>query len=764
MNGDIETSALPVFDPDERYDISPKQSKKRSINFNDLKTRQIHERLLSWWTQAKEIEAVNRYQQAIDADFYDGLQWSEEDQETLMKRGQAPVVYNRIKPTIDWILGTEKRTRIDFNVLPRKKEHNKEAETKKERLKYINDVNKTVFSRSRAFADAVKVGVGWLEDSLRGDDEKELIQTKYESWRNIWYDPQSVERNLSDARFLFRSKFVDYDVALAMFPKAKFPLEQAVSVLFGTGSEQDADDDFFYATNFQQRDSQGNVLHRRSYANTAMVFNRRKRVKLIECWFRDPVSVKVLRGGDFSGQEYDDSNQGHLNAVQEEYSSLQDTLVMKMRVAIMTEGHILQIMDSPYAHNDFPFTPVWGYRRDRDNAPYGAIRNIRDPQEALNKRHSKALHILSSSQIIAHESATSDWDEVREEAAMPDGMIILDGTKDARFEVNTDKQLAQQHINLMQEDAMMIQHIGGVTDENMGRDTNATSGKAIEARQTQGSIVTAELFDNLRFAVQLQGEKQLSLVEQFDIAQQELRIAGNSGKIDYIPLNTPKFDEQSQSWVMLNPMTANQADFVVDKQDYQASMRAAMFETMTKMLQTLPPEVSLQLLDLVYENSDLPGRDEIVERIRKINGQQAPNVEMTPELMAQQQAKAAQEQKQAEQQDKAIELDLALKQAQINKTKADATKYNTETLYSGMQAGQLAVQIPGILPVSDSLLASAGFIDNNGSPLAIPTQSLPMQGVALPQNTSPLFPSKPSSPLNGINQGIETVASDGILQ
>jgi hypothetical protein len=471
-----------------------------------------------------------------------------------------------------------------------------------------------------------------------------------------------------------------------------------------------------------------------------------------------------MRGGDYSGSEYDAENTLHAQAVSEEFASLQDSLVMKMRVAIMTDGHILQVMDSPYDHNDFPFTPVWGYRRSRDNAPYGAIRNIRDPQEALNKRHSKALHILSSSQIIAHEDATSDWDEIREEAAMPDGMILLDGNKSARFEINTDKQLAQQHVNLMQEDAQMIQDIGGVTDENMGRDTNATSGKAIQARQNQGSIVTAELFDNLRFAVQLQGEKQLSLIQQFDTAEQEIRVTGDRGKVDYVQLNTPKFDEQSQTWVTLNPMTANKADFVVDEQDYKASMRAAMFETMTQMLQSLPPETSLQLLDLVYENSDLPGREEIVGRIRKLNGQQAPNTEMTPELMAQQQEKAAQDQKQAEQQDKAIELDMALKQAQIDKTKADATKINTESLFSGIQAGQLAVQVPGILPVSDSLLKSAGFVDYNGAPLAVAPPGLAAKPLQMTSNTSPLLPPKPESPLNGINRGIETMGNDSVLQ
>jgi hypothetical protein len=58
----------------------------------------------------------------------------------------------------------------------------------------------------------------------------------------------------------------------------------------------------------------------------------------------------------------------------------------------------------------------------------------------------------------------------------------------------------------MDRDERMIQHAGGVTDDNLGRRTNAVSGEAIKARQLQGSVVTAEIFDNERFAIQHQGE------------------------------------------------------------------------------------------------------------------------------------------------------------------------------------------------------------------------------------------------------------------
>ena len=177
------------------------------------------EQIEDWWYQARQAQSMARYEQALDQDFYDGLQWADEDRLEVMDRGQSACVFNLIKSSIDWVTGTEKRTRVDFKVYPRNAEDVKPAETKTKLLKYLSDVNKTGFSRSRAFADAVKVGVGWLEDGIRCDPTDEPLFSRSEDWRNMWYDHLSREPDLSDARYLFRSKWVDLDVAVTMFPK-----------------------------------------------------------------------------------------------------------------------------------------------------------------------------------------------------------------------------------------------------------------------------------------------------------------------------------------------------------------------------------------------------------------------------------------------------------------------------------------------------------------------------------------------------------------
>ena len=56
---------------------------------------------------------------------------------------------------------------------------------------------------------------------------------------------------------------------------------------------------------------------------------------------------------------------------------------------------MLSMGQSIYRHNRFSLTPVWCYRRGRDNQPYGMARRVRDIQEDINKRASKAQRASS---------------------------------------------------------------------------------------------------------------------------------------------------------------------------------------------------------------------------------------------------------------------------------------------------------------------------------------------------------------------------------
>ena len=48
-------------------------------------------------------QTQNRYEMAIDEDYYDNIQWDDESAAILRQRGQAPLVYNVISTSVRWV-------------------------------------------------------------------------------------------------------------------------------------------------------------------------------------------------------------------------------------------------------------------------------------------------------------------------------------------------------------------------------------------------------------------------------------------------------------------------------------------------------------------------------------------------------------------------------------------------------------------------------------------------------------------------------------
>lgn len=659
--------------------------------------QKLHGKLLGYYQRELDRQNGNRIQMAIDEDYYDNDQWSQADAEELKDRGQAPICYNVITQSINWVIGSEKRGRSDFKVLPRGKEDAKPAQKKTQLMKYLSDVNRTPFNRSRSFEDAVKVGLGWIESGVTERDNGEPIYNRYESWRNMLWDSASTEFDLSDARYVIRIKWVDLDVAISMFPERAKLLEKSASSSERYGTDlANGDEIMDYAED--EMDSLG-----RGMADHSV---ERRRVRMIEIWFRKPERVRKIVAGQRLGEEFDPQDQGHVALVQGGESVVADRMMMSMNLCIMTTSGMCYVGRSPYKHNKFPFIPVWGYRRGRDNMPYGMIRSMRDIQDDVNKRASKALFILSANKVIMEEGAVADMGEFMDEVSRPDGVIVKRQGK--TLEINTDRELAPAHLDIMSQSINMIQSVSGVTDEQMGKTTNAKSGVAIQARQDQGSKSTSKLFDNLRYAFQCDGEITLSLCEQYFTEQKQFRITNERGTPDFIDIN---------DGLPENDITRTQADFIISDSEWRASLRQAQAQQLAEMMPNLPPQVQLVLLDLLIEEMDLPNGEEMVKRIRQITGMRDPDAtEPTPEEIEAQQAQAeAQKQQQ-------IMADAQLRNlnAKTLKDETTAQKIMVDTVNSAVEAQQKAVEAaqvsmlnPGILPVADALLHESGFVSKS---------------------------------------------------
>lgn len=639
---------------------------------NSVRVKDFHTTLISHYLRELDRQAPWRRNMERDEEFYDGQQWATEDEQTLKARGQEPLVLNVIAQVVNWTIGSERRARTDYKILPRRKEAAKGAERKSQILKYLADVNKSGFAWSDAFEENIKAGLSWMECGIQDDADGEPVYDRYESWRNIIWDSTARERDLSDSRYMFRTKWVDLDTAAALFPKRKEYVAAASSSTYEFGGSVDRyGDDPMDSAEYDSIDS--------GYSSIEHPNSHRERVRLIEAWFRVPETEKVMGGGQFAGEIYDPESPGHNDDIAAGQAEVRARLTYRIYVMVMTTQDVLWFGKSPFRHNRYPFTPIFCYRKAATGEPYGMIRNMVDAQRDINKRFSKALAILSSNKTIMDEGAVPDLDEYAEEISNPNAIIVKRHGKE--LHIDADRELSAAHLQVMQMSMQMIQTLSGVTDEAMGRTTNAVSGIAIERRQTQGVVSTAKPFDALRAAKQYHGEKMLSLVEQFMTEQKQFRITNSRGQPDYVQIN---------DGLPENDITRHKADYVISEDDWNASLRQAQVAELMELMTGLAPvapQIVMVLLDLVVEAMDIPSREEIVKRIRAITGAEDPDKDPSvpdPERDAREAAKAA-----------AADMERRMAQAALAKAEGDAAKAQALAQRENAAAAKLLQSLPG---------------------------------------------------------------------
>jgi hypothetical protein len=707
----------------------------KRINLDSEDNIKLLRRLEEWWREARDLEAMNRRERYIDHDFYDSDQWDTEKRATLMERGQAPLVFNLIRPVVDWITGTERRTRIDWRILPRGEEDTKLAEIKTDLMKFVSDVTNSGWHRSQAFKDAVISGLGWLEEYARTDGEDLPIGYRHQDWKEIHMDPYSRANDLTDCRYLVRHRWVDFEYAIAMYPERADELRRAAAGYtepeWEFGDEDGWDIPSVLWGSNRGNDESASIIR---YSSSGL-WRRgsRYRVRLCEIWFRRPVASKKIMAlteeyTELNHTAYVEGDPVLAALVKTDKIGLIDAVADQMWMAVFHPGFLCSLKKSPYKHKRFPFTPVWAFRRHRDGQPYGYVRGLRDPQEEYNVRRSKALLAASANKVWVENGAVDedDQDVFEDQVNRPNGIIpVATGAlKDKRimWENNLDVSLA--HVQLMNEAKIHINEGSGVTRDNQGLNSNAISGRAILAKQQQGAVGTAEVFDLYRLSIKLSGQKTLSNTEQYLTLPMTIRIEGaEKGQLVFLSINKPQIDPDTGQITFVNDVTESEADFVVDQQDYRETMRMAMAEMLLETIRTLPPEVQIQLLDLAIDLTDLPKKDELIARIRRLNGAAAEN---DPQAAAQQQA--AQQAQQAEAQ-KTKDLHDAKLAADADLAKARAAEFLAKEHEHTLDAKQLAFNLAGTIhnaiplaPTADMLFARPQPPQTYNSPPALAQQ------------------------------------------
>lgn len=438
-----------------------------------------------------------------DRDYVDNKQLTDEELAELRKRGQPPQIDNRIKTKVDYLVGLEKQQRIDPKALPRTPTHEEDADGATQALRYVAEEQLYDNKRSGVWRNMLVEGSGGIGVSVKesvdynGQPGIEIALRRI-AWDRMFYDPHSSEADFSDAGYLGVVVWLDYNDALATYPEGKDILDTTLS----TAPSETYDD-------------------KPKWNHWAD--KKRKRVRICQIW--------IKRADEWHYAEF-------------------------------TKGGILKAGPSPYKTDKGKSDCELFYQSayvDRDNNRYGLVREMITLQDGINKRHSKALHLLNSKTAIARRGAVDDIERARREMHRPEGWIEVNGAIGEELRIESNLDLAAAQLGLLQEAKNAID-LKGPNATQMGDKTqgsNSASGKAILASQQGGMISLGDLLDNLRHLDRRVFRAIWNRIRQFWTAEKWIRITDDERNIKWVGMNlAPEQMQMLQIQMQQNPQAA----------------------------------------------------------------------------------------------------------------------------------------------------------------------------------------------------------------
>jgi len=611
------------------------------------------ERLQKMLRQAKHADDRWRKRAEEGMAYYDGDQWREGDKRVLEGRRQAPVTINRVAPTIDLVVGLQVTQPIDWVAKPVGLQDDGVAEAATAALKTISIQNDVFDKLIESYRYSLTYGVGWLAAGffIRDPDPRsEPVQVMSIDPREVRLDPQSKEKDISDARYVIWSRKVDIEDAMRAYPK----LKRKVKSGYGEGVEYVAYDDSHYMEGGSYTIYEGPIditpppsLWDSLDYNEAYNEDWDQKAEMIyvhELWeksAKDAIVIEYKNGYvKVIDPDSDDAEELFNPQVKRFYRSQ----VPHMRYYVFTGDTLLVAEESPYKHNKFPFVPVW-HKRDRHNDPLSMVEMLKDPQREINHRRSRLLWELISNSIRISQKAFAQtnlsMEEVQQKAARPDAVWIGDA---GDIEMMQRPGQASGQFDLMNEAKAEIQSVSGINDDLMGFDSSSRSGKAKQITMIQGATIQRPKEKNLHLAHKLLGEIVLQLIQQAHTDEWLVRITDDIEGEKFIKINEEDMDEIGNRRV-LNDITQARFDLVIEEAPWSPTQRDRAFEMLTRMAEAEPDPIMRQTMhQAALMVGDIPNKARIMNLVKQAGqnmvqqaqeGQQMKRAQAEAELAAQ---------------------------------------------------------------------------------------------------------------------------------
>lgn len=672
-----------------------------------------------------------------------GLQWEQSDILALAETNRRPAEQNEILQMVNTAIGYQIANRMDISLRPRGRGADEES------AKVMGKVVKQV-------ADDVKLH--WVETEVFGDGmimQRGYYDVRISFDRNVYgeidvtsLDPLDVIPD-PDARSYDPESWADViidrwwsleEIEKRLGKKAR----DAVSA-HGNYAEVEGETDQGEERRPRFGDVDTGVYEERGYGNDE---DRTVLYHVIDrqYYVYEMTKVAVWPSGDI--RPVPDATKNQLAAYIRQGAMITKRLVKRVKWLVTTCDTVLFDDYSPYPW----FTVVPYFPFFRRGQTRGMVDNAISIQEALNKAISQFEHIqnttANSGYVVEQNSITNMSLTEFERKAAQNGLIIEYKKGSAKPERIEPPSIPSGIVEMIGMYRQALQSVTGMEQSlTSAGPMNEMSGVAYQARQYAAQQKLAIPLDNLARTRHMVAQRILDLIQMFYDAHRVMRITetdpyGNE-VTEELSVNEPMWDEAGQQVTdYLNDLTLGEYDLVISEQPMQVTFDNTQFEQVRTLVKDMgypiPPAFALRY-------STLADKAEIAKAV-----EEAQKVQPDPEL----------------------ESKVLLNQAKALALQVDTMNKRIEAVYGATQAGVQIATVPGVAALADEVLQSAGFDDQNASPIIpqgqpigaglaqmAPDQALVQPPSAMPENTNPMTPANPGV---GLHAGIEKAGAEPV--
>lgn len=515
-----------------------------------------------------------RKESQIDADYYDGYQLTADERRVLKKRKQPDNVFNRVRPAVNGTLGVIKQGATDPKAYPRNPGDEQSSDVASKTLRFIADRNNFDALKIDVAKDYLVQGTGAA--IIEVDEDNQIIVEQIR-WEELIYDPRARRQDFRDARYIGIAKWMYADSIPGLDAKQRKLIEDTIDAGPAVAIDEMTED--------RPRD-----------AETSWVDKKKRRLMVVDLYH--------LEGGVW-------------------------------RFCRFHSGGVIASSDSPHLDDKGrPCCPIVAQSCyiDRENNRYGIARDMRGPQDEINKRRQKLLHLLNVRQVQEIEFGAMqavNVETLRQEAARPDGVLP------SGVQIVPTSDMASGQAQLLSEAKSEIERMSP-NPALLGREGASSSGRANLVRQQAGMTELAIVFGGIE-EWELRSYRQMwSRARQYWTGPMYVRVTDDQGAPEFIGVNQPiqgppqpTIDASGQVALApsvlgyQNSLAEMDVDIIIDTTPDTANVQQEQFQILSELAKTgaLGPMGGMLLL----EASSLPNKQQVLEKLKGAQQQPPPD-------------------------------------------------------------------------------------------------------------------------------------------